>query len=53
MRLAYKASGDELVTDQPRVPATGIVTGFLCTGERDYEHRFDLPRPISSAPRSP
>lgn len=36
----------ELLTDQPRVPATGIVTGFLCAGERDYEHRFESGRVV-------
>jgi len=31
----------ELVTDQERnLPSTGVVTTFLCAGERDYEHAF-------------
>jgi hypothetical protein len=31
----------ELLTDQDRnLPATGVVTAFLCAGERDFEHRF-------------
>lgn len=31
----------ELLTDQERnLPTAGIVTAFLCAGERDYEHTF-------------
>ncbi len=31
----------ELVSDQEgRLPETGIVSAFLCAGERDFEHRF-------------
>lgn len=31
----------ELVTDQERgLPNTGVVTAFLCAGERDYDHAF-------------
>ncbi|VAX39833.1 hypothetical protein MNBD_PLANCTO03-1463 [hydrothermal vent metagenome] len=31
----------ELVTDQERgLPDTGVVTAFLCAGERDYDHSF-------------
>lgn len=31
----------ELVTDQEgNLPDTGVVTAFLCAGERDVEHRF-------------
>lgn len=36
----------ELLTDQLRVPATGIVSGFVCTGEREYEHRFESGRTV-------
>lgn len=32
----------ELLTDQDKnLPTTGIVTAFLCAGERDYEHSFE------------
>ena len=32
----------ELVTDREGdLPDTGIVTAFLCAGERDYEHKFE------------
>jgi len=32
----------ELMTDQEgNLPETGVVTAFLCAGERDYEHRFE------------
>lgn len=31
----------ELVTDQDNnLPDAGVVTAFLCAGERDFEHRF-------------
>lgn len=31
----------ELVTDQEAgLPAGGVLSAFLCAGERDYEHRF-------------
>jgi len=31
----------ELVTDQSsNLPDSGVVTAFLCAGERDFEHRF-------------
>lgn len=31
----------ELLTDQERnLPTNGVVTAFLCAGERDYEHAF-------------
>lgn len=31
----------ELVTDQEdNLPANGVVTAFLCAGEREFEHRF-------------
>lgn len=34
----------ELVTDQDRgLPDTGVVTAFLCAGERDYDHSFGRP----------
>ncbi len=28
----------ELLTDMPRSPVSGVVSAFLCAGERDYEH---------------
>lgn len=32
----------ELVTDQDgNLPDAGVVTAFLCAGERDFEHRFE------------
>lgn len=32
----------ELVTDKDRdLPNSGVITAFLCAGERDYEHRFE------------
>lgn len=32
----------ELVTDQEGgLPSGGVVTAFLCAGDRDYEHRFE------------
>lgn len=32
----------ELVTgDDGKLPQAGIVSAFLCAGERDFEHRFD------------
>jgi hypothetical protein len=32
----------ELVTgDEGRLPQSGIVSAFLCAGERDFEHRFE------------
>lgn len=35
----------ELVTDQEAgVPDAGVVTAFLCAGERDYDHRFGTTR---------
>jgi hypothetical protein len=35
----------ELVTDQEgNLPDQGVVTAFLCAGERDFEHRFDSSR---------
>jgi hypothetical protein len=35
----------ELVTDQEgNLPDQGVVTAFLCAGERDVEHRFDKAR---------
>ncbi len=31
----------ELVTDQDRgLPNTGVITAFLCAGERDFDHSF-------------
>lgn len=31
----------ELVTDQDgNLPDTGVISAFLCAGERDFEHRF-------------
>jgi hypothetical protein len=31
----------ELVSDQEgRLPETGVVSAFLCAGERDFEHKF-------------
>jgi hypothetical protein len=36
-----KVCASELLTDQEdNLPATGVVSAFLCAGERDYEHRF-------------
>src|SRR5256885_3777635 len=35
-----KLCASELLTDQEKSPATGIVSAFLCAGERDFEHRF-------------
>lgn len=42
LRFSHKAAClTELVTDQDRsVPSQGIVSAFLCTSERDYEHAF-------------
>lgn len=42
LRFEHKAlCACELLTPQDRnLPATGVVTAFLCAGERDYEHRF-------------
>lgn len=35
----------ELVTDQEgNLPDQGVIAGFLCAGERDFEHRFDKAR---------
>jgi hypothetical protein len=32
----------ELVTDQEAgLPESGVLSAFLCSGERDYEHRFE------------
>ncbi len=31
----------ELLTDQERSPASGVVCAFLCAGERDFEHTFE------------
>lgn len=32
----------ELVTDQDSgLPEAGVLSAFLCSGERDYEHRFE------------
>ena len=37
----------ELVTDQEtNLPDTGVVTAFLCAGERDFEHRFNRRRVV-------
>lgn len=37
----------ELVTDQDgNLPDAGVVTAFLCAGEREYEHRFDQSRVV-------
>jgi hypothetical protein len=37
----------ELVSDQEgRLPEAGIVSSFLCAGERDFEHRFDRDKVI-------
>ncbi len=30
----------ELLTDQEKNPDSGVVTAFLCAGERDVEHQF-------------
>lgn len=30
----------ELLTDADKSPASGVVSAFLCAGERDFEHRF-------------
>jgi hypothetical protein len=42
LRFEYKTlCVSELVTDQDKkVPAAGVVTAFLCAGERDFEHKF-------------
>jgi hypothetical protein len=42
LRFEHKAQCvTELVTDQDKsVPNQGIVTAFLCGGERDYDHDF-------------
>lgn len=42
--LRFERSGFcacELLTDQERSPASGVVCAFLCAGERDFEHTFD------------
>jgi hypothetical protein len=42
LRFEYKTlCACELLTDQDKnIPAAGVVTAFLCAGERDFEHKF-------------
>jgi len=42
LRFEYKTlCASELLTDQDKnIPSSGIVTAFLCAGERDFEHKF-------------
>ncbi|MCC6676988.1 MAG: DUF2617 family protein [Phycisphaerales bacterium] len=46
LRFEHKSlCASELVTDQDRnLPEGGVVTAFLCAGERDYEHAFKKDR---------
>lgn len=34
----------ELLTEQERSPASGVVAAFVCSGEREFEHTFDRER---------
>lgn len=42
LRFGHKGSCVcELLTDQDRAPASGVVAAFLCAGEREFEHTFE------------